>query len=210
MLVWIFFCFVCSIVFHFFFRRRVSAIIFSSIATSCGYHGYFLFREGVLDEYYLVSAFLVFIASCALSTIIGIPFFYIRRKEYHSEKNCRTSKTKLKTVWKIVGACFIIALLSIVLNISGVVVGKTGYAKKTLAGMKNSLDLFLHNNRLKCPRFEELPESSWGYPQARKSDPWGHEYLIKCSDGNSRGMVFSVGKDGVENTLDDVFPDEGK
>jgi general secretion pathway protein G len=41
----------------------------------------------------------------------------------------------------------------------------------------------------------------------RTDDPWGHPYRIVCDDEGGELRVYSNGKDGKENTPDDIRDD---
>ena len=57
-----------------------------------------------------------------------------------------------------------------------------------------------------CPTVKDLVESK-KLDGKKTDDPWGHQYRIVCDSEDGDLRVYSNGKDGKENTPDDVRDD---
>jgi general secretion pathway protein G len=75
-------------------------------------------------------------------------------------------------------------------------------AKSDVAAMRSAVQLFTADNPGKCPDAKQLQEEGFLDKSKRAEDPWGKEFVIKCSEGDME--VYSMGPDGQDNTEDDV------
>jgi general secretion pathway protein G len=75
-------------------------------------------------------------------------------------------------------------------------------AKSDVAAVRAAVQLFVAENPGKCPEAKQLQEESYLDKSKRAEDPWGNEFVIKCSDGDVQ--VYSMGPDGQDNTEDDI------
>ena len=57
-----------------------------------------------------------------------------------------------------------------------------------------------------CPRVDDLVESKTLDPK-KAVDPWGRPYRLACEEGAGRIWAYSLGKDGLAHTADDIASD---
>lgn len=75
-------------------------------------------------------------------------------------------------------------------------------AKSDVAAVRAAVQLFVAENPGKCPEAKQLQEENYLDKSKRAEDPWGSEFVIKCSDGDVQ--VYSMGPDSQDNTEDDI------
>jgi hypothetical protein len=57
-----------------------------------------------------------------------------------------------------------------------------------------------------CPRVDDLVQSKSLDPK-KAIDPWGRPYRLACEEGSDRIWAYSLGKDGLAHTADDIASD---
>jgi general secretion pathway protein G len=79
-------------------------------------------------------------------------------------------------------------------------------AKVGADAVRNAAELHMNTDGGGCPTVKDLVEGK-KLDAKKTDDPWGHPYRIVCEDEGGDLRVYSNGKDGKENTPDDIRDD---
>lgn len=79
-------------------------------------------------------------------------------------------------------------------------------AKVGADAVRNAAELHMNTDGGGCPTVKDLVDGK-KLDAKKTDDPWGHPYRIVCDDEGGELRVYSNGKDGKENTPDDIRDD---
>jgi Type II secretion system (T2SS), protein G len=75
-----------------------------------------------------------------------------------------------------------------------------------LHNLKSAYETWCINNpkNTKCPTLEDFKEDGTLSRDQNLNDPWGHSLRVRCRPERFEIEFVSLGRDGVENTEDDI------
>ena len=74
-------------------------------------------------------------------------------------------------------------------------------ARADVSAIRTAVQLYLAENKGRCPTVNDLKEGRYLDKAKRTTDPWDKEFSINCIDGDDP-VVFSLGPDGSEGGCD--------
>jgi general secretion pathway protein G len=74
-------------------------------------------------------------------------------------------------------------------------------ARTDVAAIRTAVQLYLAENKGRCPSVDDLKEGRYLDKTKRTTDPWDKEFTINCVEGDDP-EVFSLGPDGQEGGCD--------